>query len=56
MIRKPCIHNLISAMASACLLTACAVGPDYERPNVNAPEQFRSAVTTAANLSAAAPT
>ena len=56
MIRKPCIHNLISAMASACLLTACAVGPDYERPNVNAPEQFRSAVTTEANPSAAAPT
>ncbi len=56
MIHKPCIHNLISAMASACLLTACAVGPDYERPNVNAPEQFRSAVTTEANLSAAAPT
>ena len=56
MIRKPCSHNLISAMASACLLTACAVGPDYERPNVNAPEQFRSAVTTEANPSATAPT
>lgn len=34
------------AIISAGLLSACAVGPDYERPDVNAPEQFRS--TTAA--------
>lgn len=30
-------------LTCAALLSACAVGPDYKRPDVNAPEQFRSA-------------
>lgn len=54
MIRKP-YRTLLSALTSAGLLSACAVGPDYERPDVNAPEQFRSAVTAEPNPTAAAP-
>ena len=33
---------LASAISSAILLTACAVGPDYQRPVVPVPENFRS--------------
>jgi outer membrane protein, multidrug efflux system len=36
-------RHLLWSLTAATLLTACAVGPDYERPDVNAPEQFRSA-------------
>ena len=38
-------RRLLWPLTAAGLLTACAVGPDYERPDVNAPEQFRSATT-----------
>ena len=44
MIRVP-QPRLLWLLTSTALLSACAVGPDYERPNVNAPEQFRSAAT-----------
>jgi outer membrane protein, multidrug efflux system len=33
----------ICILLSAGLLTACAVGPDYERPDTNNPDTFRSA-------------
>ena len=38
-------RTLLAVMVCAAFLSACAVGPDYERPDVNAPEQFRSAPT-----------
>ena len=41
MIRMPQRRHLWVLTCSA-LLSACAVGPDYERPEVNAPEQLRS--------------
>ncbi len=37
--------RLLWVLTCTALLSACAVGPDYERPDVNAPEQFRSAAT-----------
>ena len=37
--------RLLWVLICSALLSACAVGPDYERPDVNAPEQFRSATT-----------
>lgn len=46
MIRTPQARHLWM-LACAALLSACAVGPDYERPAVNAPEQFRSETTAA---------
>ena len=39
-------RHLLWSLTTATLLTACAVGPDYERPDVNVPNQFRSAQTT----------
>lgn len=39
--------RLLWALTCATLLPACAVGPDYQRPDVNAPEQFRSAAAAA---------
>ena len=38
--------RLLWLLISTALLSGCAVGPDYERPDVNAPEQFRSAPTS----------
>ena len=38
-------RRLLWPLTAAGLLTACTVGPDYARPDVNAPEQFRSATT-----------
>ena len=37
---------LVGILVSAGILTGCAVGPDYERPNTNDPESFRSAATS----------
>lgn len=37
--------RLLWVLTCSALLSACAVGPDYERPDVNAPEQFRSAAS-----------
>lgn len=53
MIRTP-YRRLVWPLTCASLLSACAVGPDYKRPDVNAPEQFRSAETV--EKSADAPT
>lgn len=39
-------RNLSWSLICAGLLSACAVGPDYMRPDVNAPEQLRSAATS----------
>jgi multidrug efflux system outer membrane protein len=36
-------------MLGLAVLAGCAVGPDYERPAVNAPEQFRFATNLATN-------
>ena len=41
MFRKPSL-NFIHVAICASFLSACAVGPDYERPEVNPPEKFRS--------------
>ena len=45
-------RGLVSLLASAGLLAGCAVGPDYQRPDVNAPTQFRSENAQAADGSA----
>ena len=37
--------RLLWVLTCSALLSACAVGPDYERPDTNAPEKFRSAAT-----------
>ena len=34
------MRNQVLAMVSAVLLAACAVGPDYHRPQVATPDQF----------------
>jgi multidrug efflux system outer membrane protein len=41
-------RSLIGILISAGILTGCAVGPDYERPDTNNPESFRSAATSPA--------
>lgn len=41
MIRKSALAA-VGAILYASLLSSCAVGPDYVRPDVNAPDQFRS--------------
>ncbi len=38
--------SLIGLLISAGILTGCAVGPDYERPDTNNPESFRSAAAS----------
>lgn len=35
-------HNLVIAAAAATLLAGCTVGPNYQRPKVAIPENFRS--------------
>ena len=39
-------------LASASLLSACAVGPDYQRPDVDTPESYRSSSAQPANPNA----
>lgn len=39
------LRRCLWPLTASLLLSACAVGPDYERPDVNAPDQFRSAQT-----------
>lgn len=39
----------VTALLAALLLAGCMVGPDYQRPDVNAPEQFRSAAAAPAD-------
>ena len=46
--------RLLWVLIGSALLSACAVGPDYERPDVNAPEQFRSAPPSAEQSTAPA--
>lgn len=41
-------RSLISLLITTGILTGCAVGPDYERPDTNNPESFRSAATSPA--------
>src|SRR5215831_12264003 len=36
-------------LLSCALVAGCAVGPDYRRPGVNAPTNFRGAATQQAN-------
>src|SRR5262245_23529363 len=35
------VHRCLSAVALSCLLTACTVGPNYERPGIDAPQNYR---------------
>ncbi len=41
-------------IALSCLLLSCAMGPDYQRPDVNPPDAFRLGIggeaTSLANL------
>ena len=39
----------VVALSSCVLLAGCAVGPNYRRPNVNAPTNFRGAVANQQN-------
>jgi multidrug efflux system outer membrane protein len=39
--------TLAGAVVSAMALAGCTVGPDYKRPEMTTPEQFRSQITTA---------
>lgn len=52
MMRAGSCRGLMSIVTAAGLLSACAVGPDYLRPDVNAPEQFRSATSQPSDGSA----
>ena len=45
MIRQP-QRRLLWVLTCTAMLSACAVGPDYERPDTNNPESFRSAATS----------
>lgn len=42
-------RRLVWPLTAVTLLSACAVGPDYERPDVNAPDQFRSSQAESAD-------
>jgi multidrug efflux system outer membrane protein len=41
------MRRLLIGFAAAVLLNACAVGPDYQRPEVSAPESFSNARSSA---------
>lgn len=43
MIVRPRLPAALACVATCLLLSACAVGPEYERPLVATPEQFRQA-------------
>jgi multidrug efflux system outer membrane protein len=45
------MHARLATIAFAVLLTGCVLGPDYERPAIETPEQFRERVSTAASIS-----
>ena len=42
-------------LLSVAMLSACAVGPDYQRPSVNTPASFKEAPKAAAGWFPAAP-
>src|SRR5215471_9450474 len=44
-------HRLTIVLSPALLLSGCAVGPDYKRPNVTAPSTFRGATNPAKQAS-----
>lgn len=46
-------RRLIPVVLAAALASSCAVGPNYKRPQVNAPPQFRGAPSTAEKTSIA---
>jgi len=45
------MHARLATISFAVLLTGCMLGPDYERPAIETPEQFRERVSTAASIS-----
>lgn len=47
--------KVLAGFIATALLSSCAVGPDYQRPDVNAPDQFRSAERAEAITPATAP-
>jgi len=44
-------HRLTIILSPALLLSGCAVGPNYKRPNVTAPSTFRGGTNTAQQVS-----
>ena len=42
--------TVVMAALAGCLLSGCTVGPDYARPDVDAPEKYRFAVVEANDL------
>ena len=41
----------LATIAIAVLLASCVVGPDYEQPEIETPEQFRQRISTGASIS-----
>ena len=41
----------LATIAIAVLLASCLVGPDYEQPDIETPEQFRQRISTGASIS-----
>lgn len=40
----------LSALAATFIVSGCAIGPDYVKPNVSAPEKFRAPQTLSSNV------
>jgi multidrug efflux system outer membrane protein len=40
----------VAAFLAGCLVSACTVGPDYARPEIDAPGKYRFAVVEANDL------
>jgi outer membrane protein, multidrug efflux system len=56
-LRSPILYvvrtGIVLALATALCLTGCMVGPDYNRPSMEIPQQFRAAMTSDAGVSIA---
>ncbi len=44
------MHLRLGAVIIAVLLSGCVVGPDYERPEIETPEEFRQRISTGAAI------
>ena len=41
----------LATISIAVLLASCVVGPDYERPEIETPEEFRQRISTGESIS-----